>query len=61
MRFVNSASRPRGARGSKVSEVIRRRRKGTRREGKIVDGSEEDRESWGLPLVTQLLKTVKVI
>lgn len=45
MRFVNSASRPRGARGSKVSEVIRRRRKGTRREGKIVDGSEEDRES----------------
>lgn len=59
-----------------MSEVIRRRRKttsgtrsvggqtrGTRREGKTVDGSEEDRELGlrRLPLVTQLLKTVKVI
>lgn len=36
---------------------------GTRREGKIVDGNEEDRELGlrRLPLVTQLLKTVKVI
>lgn len=59
-----------------MSEVIRRRRKTTsgtrsvggqtrrtRREGKIVDGSEEDGELGlrRLPLVTQLLKTVKVI
>lgn len=38
-------------------------RRGGDEEGKIVDGNEEDRELGlrRLPLVTQLLKTVKVI